>query len=896
MFAEIIVAGGKYSKNETDANATSLSKRFLEMGVDVKYISSVGDDETLLAKSIYSAVNRSELIVFLGGIDIDEGDITKRVLQKCIGIKMRTSSATTKKVKDYCARTDRIVDDEAKAVAQVFDKATIFDNEDGVAPGQALRSGKQTILLLPANAHELQAMVEPYIAPFVGKLTSTVVKRKTLRLIDISAVQVNKLLGEKINSRNPLISGREHDGEILLRITARGKSEGAANKLCVKTVEELAQTFGRHIYGNIDEKLSHIVVNLLKKHKLTLSTAESCTAGLVSQQVTNVPGSSQVFSMGVSTYSNEMKTEVLGVPTATLDHHGAVSAEVAKEMAKRVREKAQSDIGVSVTGIAGPDGGSAEKPVGLVYIALADENGVYVRKCDFAKGAEVSRDLVRTLSANAALDLVRLYLLSYPNELPGKDLNDMNEYLTSNDPAWIYKYTAKNDRTHYEPLLKRFVKYFMPWAGDGAFEVVRKVVLNAAVVTMAIALFFIGSYYLDLFASGRDTDAWRDAEEIARRYATMNPDGPSRFDILREEFNSESLIGWINIPGIIVNYPVFQGPDNDLYLDNTFAHVPNRAGEIFIDYRNKIDPDGPNGRSQNVTIYGHSMANGTKFGQLNRYMPNRHVNFLTHYREFHHITFDTMYEDAEYVIFAAFVIHVSPNDDEGRFPFHYRQWDFGDDEAFENFVEQVMRRSFFIPPDEVLPVAGDQIINLSTCAYDFNDARLAVFARRIREDESRYFDMSQAQRNPAPLKPAAWYIRHSSWTRPTFDADGFITNMPFWPEHDINLALPGQGGNPESTMSEPPESIEPPPESYYRWWWNLPPESLRYIPAPGTSTPPESRPPVVTPSPPSAPPSAPPSSPPPVSEAPPASEVSSLPPESIAPPPESEEPDPVTEG
>lgn len=284
----------------------------------------------------------------------------------------------------------------------------IVKNKNGTAPGCIIECGAKIIIMLPGPPSEMRPMFDETILPYFMERSDYLLASKYVRIFGIGESQVENMILDIVeNQTNPTIAPYAKQGEVTLRVTARCKKDESPENLINPVIEEIKSRFGDAIYSIDNKEMEEVVAELLMSNNLTISIAESCTGGLVSKKFTDIPGISEVFEGSVVSYSNNLKMEILGVSKETLENYGAVSNETAIEMAKGVRRIANTDIGLSITGIAGPDGGTPEKPIGLVYVAIAYENGVNSQELKL--WGERSR--IRNVASLHALDLVRRYVI-----------------------------------------------------------------------------------------------------------------------------------------------------------------------------------------------------------------------------------------------------------------------------------------------------------------------------------------------------------------------------------------------------------------------------------------------------------------------------------------------------
>lgn len=404
--AEIIAIGSEMlTPFRTDTNSLWLTERLNSLGVDVKLKTIVGDDEGRLEETIRDAMKRSEIIVSTGGLGPTEDDITRKIFARVLQKRLVLDDAILEKIRARFARRGVPMPEINSRQALIIEGAEIIDNNNGTAPGMLIRNGKCTIALLPGLPREMKPMFEAAVAPALRQQVGDLfILRRKLSIFGLTESSTDELAAPIYTQyKNPTTTILFKDGQIELHLTATAKKAAEGEKLLDELAGRLDEALGNYVFSRRDETLEEVAGNLLKFNGYTLATAESCTGGLLAGRITDVPGSSEYFIEGVVTYSNEAKIRMLGVPTDLIERHGAVSEEVARAMADGVRSLAGTTFGIGITGIAGPGGGSEEKPVGLVYIALADDNDAIVRKFVFPG----DRQFIRQLSVNAALDMIR---------------------------------------------------------------------------------------------------------------------------------------------------------------------------------------------------------------------------------------------------------------------------------------------------------------------------------------------------------------------------------------------------------------------------------------------------------------------------------------------------------
>lgn len=411
MVVELISVGTELLLgNIVNTNTQFLAEKCALLGLSMYHQVVVGDNQERLADVIRTALNRSDVIVLTGGLGPTEDDLTKEVCAETMGVSLVEDAHTRQRIEEYFRNSifKEIPDNNWKQ-AMVPAGAVVLDNDNGTAPGLILeRDGKHAILL-PGPPSELYPLFMDQVYPYLQKLQPEIIRSQMVKICGVGESQVEDKLLDLIDSQtNPTIATYAKTGEVHLRITAKAKDEEEAKKLLKPVVKEIKNRFGDCVYSTKEEEtLEMAVVKLLSKHDLTVATAESCTGGLLAGRIVNVPGASEVFQEGFITYSNKAKRKVLEVNKSTLKKYGAVSQQVAKEMAMGGMFAADADACVAVTGLAGPDGGTEEKPVGLVFIATYMKDSICVEQYQF-KG---NRQKIREQAVVKALDLLRRSIL-----------------------------------------------------------------------------------------------------------------------------------------------------------------------------------------------------------------------------------------------------------------------------------------------------------------------------------------------------------------------------------------------------------------------------------------------------------------------------------------------------
>lgn len=408
MVAEILCVGTELLLGDiVNTNAAYLARQLAGLGIDLYTQSVVGDNPERLKESLAIAFSRADLVLMTGGLGPTYDDLTKETVAAYFGWNMRRDEHSYQRLMEYFAKAGKEPTPNNLKQADMPEGAVVFDNDNGTAPGLAVEGNGKIAVLMPGPPYEMTAMFEARIRPYLQKFSEKVLVSRTIRIVGMGESEVEYRLRDYMLSHlNPTIAPYAKQSEVQLRVTASAKTEEQAYALIGPVVAEIQEMLGDVVYGVDVENMEQAVVQQLKEKGLKVATAESCTGGLISKRITEIPGASDVFECGVCSYANRIKHELLGVSDQTLEQFGAVSEQTAKEMAEGIRRLSGADIGVSVTGIAGPGGGTPEKPVGLVYLGVSSER--YSKVVRYLSGSKKagSREHIRYSASQQALKLV----------------------------------------------------------------------------------------------------------------------------------------------------------------------------------------------------------------------------------------------------------------------------------------------------------------------------------------------------------------------------------------------------------------------------------------------------------------------------------------------------------
>ncbi|EPR12817.1 competence/damage-inducible protein A [Ruminiclostridium papyrosolvens] len=415
MRAEILAVGTELLMGQiVNTNAQYISSKLPEAGVGVYYHSVVGDNPDRLEDSLKIALERCDIVITTGGLGPTQDDLTKETISRVCGKKLVIHEESLNKIKNYFSRLGRQMTPNNEKQAYMPEGCIVLKNNNGTAPGCIIETGEKVVVMLPGPPVEMKPMFLDYVMPYFKNKGAYSLESVILRVFGIGESAMETKIIDLIDGQtNPTIATYAKEGEVTIRVTASVQEGESAEKILMPVVNEIKRRTGENLYSDKDETLDTVAAGLLLENNITIATAESCTGGLISEMLTDVPGISRVFMGGAVTYSNEAKMEYLGVKEQTIKAYGAVSRETAAEMAEGIRKRLKTDLGISVTGIAGPGGGTAEKPVGLVYIGLSSDSGTITKELRLSG----NRKKIRTITALNVFDLIRRHVLKLEIDL-----------------------------------------------------------------------------------------------------------------------------------------------------------------------------------------------------------------------------------------------------------------------------------------------------------------------------------------------------------------------------------------------------------------------------------------------------------------------------------------------
>lgn len=406
--AEILCIGTEILLgNIVNTNSADISQGLAELGVNMYHHTVVGDNPERLREALEIAFSRNNIVITTGGLGPTYDDLSKETIAAYFGRKLVRHEPSMKALEAFFSHFASEMTENNLKQAMMPEGCLVLENHNGTAPGAILEEDGKIAIMLPGPPREMRPMFREQVMPWLARRSDRILRSHCVYFFGIGESSLEQQLRAEMESMtNPTLAPYAKEGEVMLRVTASASSEAEAEALMRPVIDMLLQRFGDLIYGVDVDNLQTAAVELLRASGLKTAVAESCTGGYLAKRITDVPGSSDVFECGVVSYANAVKAKVLGVKEETLAQYGAVSPQTAQEMADGVRTLSGADIGVSLTGIAGPGGGSQEKPVGLVYLGISSPWHSEVKELRLDRGYSEQRELIRLLASSHALSLL----------------------------------------------------------------------------------------------------------------------------------------------------------------------------------------------------------------------------------------------------------------------------------------------------------------------------------------------------------------------------------------------------------------------------------------------------------------------------------------------------------
>ncbi|MGL5973309.1 MAG: competence/damage-inducible protein A [Oscillospiraceae bacterium] len=703
MRAEIINVGTEIIIGDiVNTNGQYISQKLANIGIDVHYHTSVGDNKNRLQTVFSTAFNKSDVIVLTGGIGPTEDDLTKDAIFEKLALNSVINNEAYEVFKNYFIKKGQDVPSGCEKQYAFPEGAVIFPNDVGTASGCAIISGRKTVILLPGPPNEAELMLTKYVIPFLAKTANEVIVSRHIKIIKYKESEVEEALSDIMGNFNPTVAIYAKRSYVEVRITAKSVNKRRAEELISPLFSAVKNTFDSYIFNDDSLTFEEETIRFLEEKGKTLSICESCTGGLLSARLTSVSGASNVLSFAQTTYRNDQKQKYAFVNKSILDKNTEVSEIVAGQMATGTRFKSKSHIAVSITGVAGPNGGTDENPVGTVYISVCDNDNIVIKRFNFN---ELKRDEIREQAVINAMIMIKMFVL-------GNKIEDISRYKTKAFTKGTNQKLKSDSKNKY----KTFISFF--------------IVFILAILLWESGKFVYKNYISDnkqTLGIGGDVD-----------FSSLPENYLKEFYYLYSE--NKDTKGYIKIDKTNIDFPVVQSKDNETYKNKNFDNKESKYGTTFFDYRNNIKQ-----LDRNTVIYGNNFNDDIMFNDILKY---KDIEF---YKQNPTITMDTVYEKGDYQVFAAFM--VNDNSEQGDI-FEYDKLDFESDQKFLEFIQEVNKRSYINTSVDILP--EDSIITLSTQDNtEFNDSKFILMAKR--QDDEISIDLTVAKQNQSPLMPQWWY-------------------------------------------------------------------------------------------------------------------------------------------
>jgi SrtB family sortase len=738
MNAEII------SVKSNNSSSQFIKHELASFGISLTHFTSADGELSRLRETIRIALGRNELVVIIYDLKNIKCCPVLKAVSDVLAAPLELNNDSLERIHEFFKNTNSELPDDNEKQAMLPRGCTVFPNDHGYAPGCAVSRYGQDILILPGELSEIMPMFSDYVAPYLTILTDGTIVSRTVGVFGLSEAVLTERLADLLSEANPAVSSYAKDGEAILRVTARAADRSSAYALCDPVVEEIRQRLGVNVYGVDVGSLQKAVVAHLLDKKMKIATAESCTAGMLSSRLTEVTGVSAVFECGISAYSPEIKNSVLGVPLDMIEKFGTVSPEVAGAMATGARQVGKASLGISITGVAGPDT-SEGKPVGTVYIALADEKRIWVKKIEAESiEGDINRETVRKLATSHALDLVRRYLEALPTVMAG------GEIIQPAEPD-IPDIPHSSVKVEKQSILCRI----LPWKGDRKTDVLRKSAFFISCLLLFTALASI--VYMQVMQPLQNERMFKNladlyslsADMVSIEANTNYPEGMlTQFYALYSR--NPDVRGWVKIDGTNINYPVMQDIGNSYYSNHNFNGELSNYGVPYFSKNTALYS--PYSINRSILIYGNNNRDGQMFSDLAHYYNN--IDFLVKHPV---IEMNTIFSNAKWKIFSVMVL---TDPETGQNAFDYTRSVFIDEADFLDFAGQLRTRSLYnMPLGQADVQEGDSILMLSTNFENtagYQGARLVVAARKVRDGEPEKSDLSGLKFNSNVIMPSEW--------------------------------------------------------------------------------------------------------------------------------------------
>ena len=817
--AEIIAAGGRaeHQLRLLEQNVPALEAELRLYGVQLEYKAPAGEGHAALKAALVRALDRSDIIFITGGVGMLAEDDTIEYVSRALGFRVERREEEMRRITRMMRERGVEMRAEFEHAACLPVGGVAMANDSGIAPGCYLSAGKQCIFIMPSRPMEFEEMLRGQVKSLLSEFCGGVSVTRTVRCFGLSAAELGENISDFLGGGNPSVKIEGSGCDLVMKVTAAADTRQNAMQSITALIKKLIDRVGSHIYAVDADSLQQVLTEQMKAKKLTLGLAEAGTRGAVMSLLSGEEGAWELIRFNFSSTSSRAKEERLGLSERFLRRCEPVSEQMSAAMARAAQKNGGASLGAA---IACETVSSDSIPSGNLqaFCSVCDGENVWTKRVSVDTDG-MSVDAVRILLAQHLLDLVRRVAMAYPEKMAGAaDVDSVVAGVASGLAAGFAAVSRPNERgrfaveeqeparsasirdeqppqrdsraeeysaswqeldgeaqyTQYQrsvqppketqaPQVKRydpnadsasaasekkkkkgFFARIFPCKGDTKGEVARKLVFLVAICVFVGAMAYLLNYYLQGSNNKKLISSLSEMYTLGELGEVEIPeDYPDDYQLKFAALYAANpdVAGYIEIKDTILSYPVVQAADNDYYLRRNFLGESSQYGVPFVDYEVDLKEE-----STNTLIYGHNMHDNQMFGELMEY---KNINY---YREHPVITFNSIYRDGEYKIIAMFLANVKESDGP---VFQYQMFIDGGYDATEKYIAECRRRSLITIQDDVN--GNDKLLTLSTCSYEFTDARFVVVARKLRDGESADVDTSSAVYNEDPLMPERWY-------------------------------------------------------------------------------------------------------------------------------------------
>ncbi len=744
-----------FCKNENDlkslySQCSILSNELGCIGININNITCGVKDLAEAKNEIALAASRATVIFIVGGVG--ESCVGKNALAQFLNIGLTKNEIAIENMQRYCRiNSISFKNDWADSMLLPEGAAVLPGADSGFSGFCTVKNGKMFVVL-PTENTNFSKLLRESILPYSIKQLGIFCAFATVKAFGQNKAYFKQIIAP-LKTDGLHIECNFNCGVADINLYATAKTQQDCDSICEDAILKLKDALGDDLFCIGSKSIADTAVSALLRNNLTVATAESCTGGMISGAITAVSGASGVLEMGICAYSNRIKEQEVGVPAEIIEKYGAVSSQTALYLAKGAKKAGGADIGIGVTGVAGP-AMSEGKPVGTVYIGIHDGTNGWVisPKTD----SSLSRDEIRETTTNTALDAIRRYIAYLPDVMPGIFAED--EYLTQDfgdnkteeekelplnlsDGFFINAENAEASYQSDEDFAEQFYKEYLSEEKQPAVKKVKAKKKTATVLKLVLflasAIVLAGTIFLVSYFSASN----KEQKTINSAKATYYSD--NGFNLLKAQ--NADFKGWIKIDGTKIDLPVYQTTDNSFYSSHNLQKKKSRYGAIYFDSNNSVGSDN---QSRNLVIYGKNMNDGAQFGTLNDYTD---INF---YRNHSKIILNTGYGDKTYTVFAVMIMNAKKTDDNGYlFNFMRSQW--SDTVDFESWKTELTERNLYTTDIQLSET--DNLITLVTTSKAFDNARLIIMAK----ESDNGILQNEITVNAHPRYPQAWYDKRN---------------------------------------------------------------------------------------------------------------------------------------